>query len=225
MTSRAAVCERQILKTPSRSSAFRHHETAVTLVWWQSDCAQCVVDVSEMRIPMAQSTRRNYSPNLTSQAEMILSGVVLGDLRHFEATKIGKQLYELGFSGSGAGEARNGNWISLRISRQASRVCASRPTRNCMCVFIEDGMVLKHQCKHKRQTIFHDTHFLTRAQGELQSASDKVCRVQPVGGIKIRIFGRTEESLEEAGDLRCDLLAGRDIAEFYCDPSTETLDF
>ena len=43
---------------------------------------------------MAESTR-----NLTWQAEMVLSGAVLGSLRDFEAMKTGKQLVKLGFSG------------------------------------------------------------------------------------------------------------------------------
>ena len=62
-----------------------------------------MLDVSEMRIPVAQTTRKNAHPNPTSQAEMILSGTILVDLRDFEEM-IGKQLDKLVFSGSDASE-------------------------------------------------------------------------------------------------------------------------
>ena len=85
---RATVGERQDIQVPCVTT--RLHPR------WprQRDCTQPVVDVPEMRAPMAESTR-----NFTWQAEMVLSGAVLGSLRDFEAMKTGKQLVKLGFSG------------------------------------------------------------------------------------------------------------------------------
>ena len=50
----------------------------------QSECAQLMVAVSEMRAPMAEGARRCTHPSLTSQAEMTVSGAVLGDLRDYQ---------------------------------------------------------------------------------------------------------------------------------------------
>ena len=74
---------------------------------------------------------------------MILSGAVLGELSDFEAMKIGKQLDKSGFSGSNTCQsAHDGNWIFLRISRQASRVWATRPIRTHTCASSEGSAVL-----------------------------------------------------------------------------------
>ena len=116
MRSRAAALMRQRF-TDSKSSkclasprGLQSHSSG-----GQNRRTDLFLDVFEMRTPLAESTWRNTHPNLTSPAEMILSGAVLGDLRDFEAMKIGKQLYKLGFPGSAACEERIGTQWQLDL--------------------------------------------------------------------------------------------------------------
>ena len=81
----------------SQTSALRHHKTAATVTWWAERMHTACGGRSEMRASMAESTWRSTRPHLTSQADMILSGAVLGDLRGFEAMQIGIALGQDGF--------------------------------------------------------------------------------------------------------------------------------
>ena len=169
------------LETPSRPSALRHHETAVTLVWRAEPMHRFVLDVFEMRTPLAESTWRNTHPNLTSPAEMIWSGAVLGDLRDFEAMKIGKQLCKLGFPGSASCEEQIGTqwqldlFADLKASIEGVRHEADTDTRTAR----RQNIAANTRCRR----LSLDMHFLTRTKTTAEFLGGVWrSRVQTVGG-------------------------------------------
>ena len=142
------------VQAPSRSSALHHHGTVTLVWCTErmhTVCGPCTtLHTSRLHLTplanrdlhahvfepwkkksvrnadsVAQGTRRNNVPKPDFAGGVVISsGAVLGDLRDFEALKIGKQLElvwgSLGLMPGRNRSARNDNWISLRISWQAS---------------------------------------------------------------------------------------------------------
>ena len=64
----------------------------------RSECTQHVVDVSEVLTAMAECTTRGAHSILTSQADMMLHGAIIGDVRDLKAVHLVRKLDMMGGS-------------------------------------------------------------------------------------------------------------------------------